>query len=79
MAVKVGNAHLVVRRALPDIAHNTTAVAVAMYIQDENRHARESGSLQPGRRNAFLMQQGHDALSFRRQKNRFPESLRLVR
>src|ERR1700742_954549 len=49
MAIQIGHSHLLVRLTLPDITHDTAAVAVSVDIQNENRYLRQSGGLQPGR------------------------------
>jgi hypothetical protein len=79
MTIQIGDADLLVGFPLPDVTHNASAIAVAMNIQDENWHRRQLRSelSRLGGCYAFIMQQGHGVLSFRRHEGRFPEPLRL--
>ncbi len=44
MTLQVGDPHLFVRLPLPDVAHDTAAVAVAVDVQNQDRHGRQHGS-----------------------------------
>jgi hypothetical protein len=75
MPIQVGDSDLLMRFPLPDVTHDAAAVAVGVDIQNQDRHGCQ---LRPGFRSDLrpdLMQQRHDAPSFRRHEDHSPKTL----